>query len=201
MGYWKHRGRGFGMGWRGGFGRHGGHRSEMDAELAAVLGISSEELRAAKDTAITNMIEKAVAEGELAPKEAERMTAARKLRGYVDPISLMAQVLEMTPEDVKAALDAGQTPWDLAAEKNLDFGTARQKLMVAGKATLDQAVADGVITREQADELFNRRGRFGKRGFGLGFGPGFMGGLGRRHGRGGCRGHGGDFMGGPPSFV
>ncbi|MCB0207500.1 MAG: hypothetical protein KDH89_21980, partial [Anaerolineae bacterium] len=80
MGHWKHRGRGFGMGWRGGFGRHGGHRSEMDAELAAVLGISSEELRAAKDTAITNMIEKAVAEGELAPKEAERMTAARKLR-------------------------------------------------------------------------------------------------------------------------
>ena len=97
------------MGWQGGFGRHS-HRSEMDAELAATLGISVEELRAAQDTAVANMIEKAVAEGELAPKEAERMQTARKLRGYVDPIALMAQVLEMTPEDVKAALDAGRTP-------------------------------------------------------------------------------------------
>ena len=187
------------MGWRGGFGRHGGNRSEMNAELAAVLGISVEELRAAKNTARTNMIEKAVAEGELAPKEAERMTAARKLRSYVDPMALMAQVLGMTTEEVQAALDGGKTPWDLAAEKNLDLGTAWQKLMAAGKAMLDQAVADGVITREQADELFSRRGRgfFGKRGFG----PGFMGGgFGRRHGHGG-RGCGEDYFGGPPAVI
>lgn len=198
MAYGMHKGRGFGMGWRGGFGRHGAGRSEMDAELAAALGISVEELRAAQDTAVANMIEKAVAEGELAPKEAERMQTARKLRGYVDPISLMAQVLEMTPEEVKAALDAGQTPWDLAAEKNLDFGSAWQKLMAAGKATLDQAVADGVITREQADELFSRRGGFfGKRGFG----PGFRGrGFGHRHGRGGW-GRGDDYFGGPPAVI
>ena len=187
------------MGWRGGFGRHGAGRSEMDAELAAALGISVEALRAAQDTAVANMIEKAVAQGELAPKEAERMQTARKLRGYVDPISLMAQVLEMTPEDVKAALDAGQTPWDLAAEKNLDFGSAWQKLMAAGKATLDQAVADGVITREQADELFSRRGGFfSKRGFG----PGFMGrGFGHRHGHGGGCGRSDDFFGGPPAVI
>ncbi len=199
MAYGMHKGRGFGMGWRGGFGRHGGNRSEMNAELAAVLGISVEELRAAKNTARTNMIEKAVAEGELAPKEAERMTAARKLRNYVDPMALMAQVLGMTTEEVQAALDGGKTPWDLAAEKNLDLGTAWQKLMAAGKAMLDQAVADGVITREQADELFSRRGRgfFGKRGFG----PGFMGGgFGRRHGHGG-RGCGEDYFGGPPAVI
>ncbi len=199
MAYGMHKGRGFGMGGRGGFGRHGGNRSEMNAELAAVLGISVEELRAARDTAAANMIEKAVAEGELAPKEAERMTAARKLRGYMDPRALMAQVLGMTTEEVKTALDAGKTPWDLAAEKNLDMGTAWQGLIAAGKAMLDQAVADGVITREQADELFSRRGRgfFGKRGFG----PGFMGGgFGRRHGHGGC-GHGDDFFGGPPTVI
>ena len=198
MAYGMHTGRGFGMGWRGGFGRHGAGRSEMDAELAAALGISAEELRAAQDTAVANMIEKAVAEGELAPKEAERMQTARKLRGYVDPIALMAQVLEMTPEDVQAALDAGRTPWDLAAEKNLDFGSAWQKLMAAGKATLDQAVADGVITREQADELFSRRGRgfCGKRGFG----PGSMRGCGPRHGRGGW-GRGDDYFGGPPAVI
>lgn len=194
-----HSGRGFGMGWRGGFGRHGGNRSEMDAELAAVLGISVEGLRAARDTAVANMVEKAVTEGELAPKEAERMTAARKLRSYVDPIALMAQALGMTTEEVQAALDSGKTPWDLAAEKNLDLGAAWQKLMAAGKAMLDQAVADGVITRQQADELFSRRGRgfFGKGGFG----PGFMGrGFGRRHGHGGW-GHGDDFFGGPPAVI
>ncbi|MEZ4770039.1 MAG: hypothetical protein R2844_16605 [Caldilineales bacterium] len=199
MAYGMHKGRGFGMGWRGGFGRHGGNRSEMDAELAAVLGITVDELRTARDTAVANMIEKAVAEGELAPKEAERMTAARKLRSYVDPMALMAQVLGMTTEDVRAALDGGKTPWDLAAEQNLDLGTAWQKLMAAGKAMLDQAVADGVITREQADELFSRRGRgfFGKRGFG----PGFMGGgFGRRHRHGGW-GHGDDFLGGPPAVI
>lgn len=187
------------MGWQGGFGWHGGQQAEMHEELAAALGISVEDLRAAQDVAMANMIEKAVAEGDLAPREAERMQTARKLRGYVDPMALMAQVLNMTTDDVKAALDAGKSPWDLAAEQNLDMGTAWQKFMAAGKATLDQAVADGVITREQADELFDRRGGgfFGKRGFG----SGFMGrGFGRRHGRGDW-GHGNDFFGSPPTVI
>lgn len=193
-----HRGRGFGMGWRGGFGRHGSQRGEWDVALAAALGISVESLRTARDAAATNMIEKAVAEGELAPKEAERMQAARRLRGYVDPVALIAQVLDMTPPDVQAALDAGKTPWDLAAERNLDFSAARQKLIAAGKSTLDQAVADGVISREQADELSSRRGRgfFSRRGFG----PGFMGGCGRRRGRDGWR-HSDDYFGGPPAVI
>ena len=199
MRHWKNMGRG---------GRHGSwSRGKwdmprgfgLDAELAEALGISQEKLQAARETAILSSIQKAVDEGELAPKKAERMQARLKLRSYVDMQALAAQVVDMTPKQFKAALDEGKSPWDLLADKGLDPATAMGKFREAVKATLQQAIADGVVTQEQADDLFRGRGHrggpFGRRG---GFGSmGFLfarQSFGSRWGRGW---HGGPYDAGP----
>lgn len=156
---------------------------DMEARLAQALGISVEQLRAAEESAMTGAIDQAVEEGELAPKAAERMKARLKLRDYVDPQSLIAQALDMTPEQLKAAWDEGKSPWDLMEERDLDFRSAIGKLMSAGKATLQQAVSEGVISQDQADEILRSRGR-GRGPFGFASpGP-------RRFGRGGFFGSG-----------
>jgi hypothetical protein len=178
----------------GGFGSHfgewggpcraGDQPDEMESEFAKALGVTVEQLRNARETAFTNNINQAVADGELAPKQAERMRAWHSLRPYLNPKAIAARVLEMTPEQLQAAFDQGQTLWDLAAERHLDLPAAITKLRAAFQAIVQQAVADGAITQEQAAEIKQLRGR--------GFGPGPMGFL----GHGGCgRGHGHGFPG------
>ena len=155
MRHWKH-------------GRHGMWRNlDVEAKLAEALDISVEQLRAAEESALDSAIQQAVDEGELAPKHAERMRAWLRLRTTIDPETLMAQALDMTPEELQAAWDQGKTPWDLLEEQKLSPFEAMQKLMAAGKAKLDQAVAEGTITQDQADEVLRMRGR--------GRGPGWMG--------------------------
>jgi hypothetical protein len=163
-----------------------------ETQLAEALGISVDQLRAAQDSAVDNGIKQAVAEGELAPKQAERMLTWRKLRPYLNPEALAARVLEMTPDQMDAAMSQGKSLWDLAQERKLDFGTARERFLAAGKAAVQQAVADGAITQQQADEVAkmagHRHGPGGRGGFGpMGFfgrGPGFgpWGFAGRHHG-------------------
>jgi hypothetical protein len=152
-----------------------------DARLAEALGISVEQLRAAREQAIDGGIQQAVDEGELAPKQAERMRTWRKLQPYLNPQALAAQVLGMTSEQLQAALDSGKSLWDLARERQVDFASGREKFMAAGKAAVQQAVADGAISQEQADEFVKTIGQRGPGGFfggHRGFGP--MGFFGRR---------------------
>lgn len=169
-----------------GWGRHSmGSDANYEAQLAEALGITVDQLRAAQDAAVDNGIKQAVDEGELAPKQAEGMLTLRKLRPYLNPEALAARVLDMTPQQLEMAMDQGQSLWDLAQERRLDFGTAREKFLVAGKAAVQQAVADGTITQQQADEVakmaeqrhgpggfFGGHGGFGPMGF-FGRGPGF----------------------------
>lgn len=183
-----------------------GHDDGFDARLAEALGISVEQLQAARDQAVDSGIQQAVDEGELAPKQAERMRTWRKLQPYLNPQALAAQVLGMTPEQLQAAMGQGNSLWDLAQERQLDFGTGREKFLAAGKAAVQQAVADGAISQQQADEFVKMvsqrhgpggRGGFGPMGF-FGSGPRFgpMGFFARRHsfgpmgfsGRGRCGG-------------
>lgn len=194
----------------GGWGRTGAGDDEFESRVAAALGVSVEQLHAAKEQAIDDSLQQAVDEGELAPKQAERMRTWRRLRPYVNPPALAARVLNMTPEQLQAALDQGKSLWVLAEEQQVDFASGREKFLAAGRAALQQAVADGVISQEQADEFVKMAGQrrgpggffgggFGPMGFpgqGPGFGP--MGFFGRRRsfgpmaffGRGRCGGPG-----------
>lgn len=156
-----------GMGRRGAFGRTpqgmAGGEIDENALLADALGISVEDLQAARDTANEAAIAQAIEEGRITQEQADEMQANKALHEslmrYIDRNTLLAKALGMTVEDLQAALDEGTTLSDLMSEKGLDAATVRDNLAAAHAEALAQAVEEGVITQEQADEMQDFGGR------------------------------------------
>jgi hypothetical protein len=63
----------------------------------------------------------------------------------------VAKALGLTLDEFDAALADGKTPLLLAQEKGVDVAVVLDALQAGREAALKQAVADGVITQEQAD--------------------------------------------------
>jgi len=98
----------------------------------------------------------------------------------------MAQAFGVTVEEIQAAHDGGKTLWDLAQEKGLTQEQFVEKMQQARSQALAQAVADGLLTQEQADWMLTRMSRMGGAGTGSCMG-GTQGAQGMRGGRGGGR--------------
>lgn len=180
----------------GGFGGHGGapnvqNKIDENALLAKALGITTEELQAAREQANQAALEQAVAEGLITQEQADEMAArkqtAEALQSYLGRDVLLAKALGMTVEELQAAYDDGKSLSDLLSERGLDAVTVRENMQAAHETALAQAVEDGVITQEQADEMSDRMlmGGPGMRGFG---GRGHAPGPGGFGGRGGFEG-------------
>lgn len=165
-----------GFGHRGGFGRFGGERDDRDENLAEALGITVEELQAAREKAFQESIADAVAEGLITQEQADQMLAMHALKSYIDRQALLAEALGMTVDELEAALSEGQTLSDLMSEKGISFSVLQTNMQAALEAALQRAVADGVVSQEQADAM-------------LSGGMNFFGGHGH-HGRGGRHGEG-----------
>ncbi|MCA9875015.1 MAG: hypothetical protein KC441_15205 [Anaerolineales bacterium] len=161
----------FGFGGRG----HDVNGPDNDTYLADALGISVEELQAAKEAAHAAALQQAVDEGLITQEQADLMNAAQALHDAVDEDAVMAEALGVTVEEFQAAKEA-HTVQDLIDASGLTNEELMTAVQTARDAAVQQAVADGVITQEQADALANTPG-FGLDGFG---GP-----------RGGHGGHGG----------
>ncbi|MCB0002455.1 MAG: hypothetical protein KDH86_07865 [Anaerolineae bacterium] len=108
--------------------------------LADALGITAEELQAAQQKAGEAALQQAVAEGLLTQEQADAMQArglgmmhaqafGRGMAGNIDGQALLADALGISVADLQAA---------------------QQK---AENTALDQAVTDGRITQEQADQM------------------------------------------------
>jgi hypothetical protein len=169
--------RGFGH-W-GELGRHGD--STWLTYLAEALGITVDELVDAQERAYGAWLGDAVEQGQLTQEQADELLAARALKAYVDKNAILAEALGMTVEELETAL-ASQSLSDLMAERGIDAATLQANAQVAYEAAVQRAVADGVITQAQADEILSASsfGLFGRGGFG-----GHHGGRGRHGGRGG----------------
>lgn len=76
------------------------------------------------------------------------------LQDYMQVV--VASVFGMTPEELQAAQDAGKTMWDLVEEQGMTQEQFAAKMLEARTQALEQAVADGVITQEQADWMSSR---------------------------------------------
>ncbi len=182
---WGSPGRGFGFfGFRRSPKGVSGSSIDEEALLAEALDISVEELQAARETANQAAIAKAVEEGIITQEQADRMLSQKNLMSYLDRDVLLAKALGITVEELKSAYAEGKTLTDLMGDRGLDAATVREKLLTAYAEALTQAVEDGVITQEQADQM--------SAGPGLGFGPMGRGGPGGFRGRGdfGFRGRG-----------
>lgn len=166
----------------GGPGRFGG-QIDFDALLADALGITVEELEAAYDQAHTAAVQQALDEGLVTQEEADMMLARMQLKDYLDRDELTAKALGITTDELQAAYDEGKPLAVLIYELGLDRTTLRTNMQTAFDEALQQAVADGVITQAQADQLQDGPG-FGAGPRGMG-GPRVPGGFGGRGGFGG----------------
>jgi hypothetical protein len=132
--------RGLGHGGKPGFGIDFDH----DAIIAEELGVTVEELQAARQAAQDAALEQAVTEGVITAEQAELIRAGRALREYIDQ-KLLGE-LGLEPADFQSAMQS------------------------AYEDAIQQAVEDGVITSSEAEQLqekdFGARG-LGKRGFGF----------------------------------
>ena len=161
--------------------------SAHDAYLAEALGITVEELQAARRQATAAYLADAVTAGDITQEQADLMLAKVALSGVIDRHALLAEGLGMTVEALTAALEGGQSLSDLMTAAGIDADTLQTNVQAAYEAAIARAVADGVITQAQADAVLAQESN----GFGLFGGHGFGGhGGGRRghHGRGGSWG-------------
>ena len=105
-------------------------------------------------------------------------------RGGWATFDAAAEALGLTPEQFFAELRAGKTPADLAEEKGVDLQAVYDAMAAAKREamrqTIEQAVQDGRLSREQADWMLEGLEQGWWRGHGKGFGRGF--GHGRRWG-------------------
>lgn len=177
-------GHGFGLGRHGDFGSGRGD-SDRDENLAEALGITVEELAAARAQAFQKSLADAVAAGQLTQEQADQILAMQALKSYIDRQALLAEALGMTADELQAALDEGQTLWDLTSAREISPSTLQTNMRAAYEAAIARAVADGVITQAQADDILSAETSFGPGPFG---GQGGHGGRGRHHGHGGMPG-------------
>lgn len=153
---------------RGGF--PGGHGAGEDrqAELAAALGITVEELEAAQQEVRQARIAQLVEDGVLTLDQANLMLAMDALKGSIDRGELLAEVLGLTVEEFEAAREDGSLR-DLLAD--ITPAELQEKTQAAFEEALQQAVNDNVITSEQADLILAQM----EDGFGFGAHRGFGG--------------------------
>ncbi len=172
---------------------HAGGQDERGELLAAELGVTVDELQAARLRAFEKGIAAAVKAGNLTQDKADLMLAGAKLAAAIDHDAITAEALGISVADLTAAREAGKTIRDLLTEQNLDAQTFHTQMQAAMDKAISKAVADGVITQAQADALKaakgERGGAHGRRG---GMPGGQRGGMpgGQRGGRGGFGGPG-----------
>jgi polyhydroxyalkanoate synthesis regulator phasin len=149
--------------------------------LAGILGISVDDYNAAVDKAQQQVLDEAVTDGVLTEDQAEKMQerlAEQPGAGMMGPgmrggrgmgmgmsgrgmmggmggsrlLTTAADKLGMSLDDLQTALQDGKTIAGLAEEKGVDIQTIIDAYLAEVKSDLDEAVADGKITQEQADE-------------------------------------------------
>lgn len=167
-------------------------KDTMDAALAAELGITVEELAAAREAARNNVLDQLVVEGTLTQAQADAIISGEGLRS-LGPVldrdemeAVVAGVLGLSIEELEAAQAAGKRLPEIAEEQGVTVEEIEAALQAAFAEAVAQAVADGTLTQAQADQLLER---------------GLNRGLGGRHGGGhGPRGGGGEQGFGPGNF-
>jgi hypothetical protein len=83
-------------------------------------------------------------------------------------VNAFAEALGVTPEDLQAQLDAGETMWTLAEAKGMTLDEFTALMTEARTTALNQAVADGALTQEQADWMLQRMAQRQAGGYGPG---------------------------------
>lgn len=167
-----------GRGGRHGFGGHGmlpGGITSREELMAQALGITVEELQAAQDEARAAALAEMVETGDLTQEQADLIQAVEIFRRSIDHDALMAQALGISVDELQAAREEDTTLLKLLDELGLTTEEVLAARQAAFETAVEQAIEDGTLTQEQADQVLSGEWP------GLGRGPG---GFGGGHGRG-----------------
>ncbi|MBV7333274.1 hypothetical protein KFU94_34580 [Chloroflexi bacterium TSY] len=149
------------------------------SELAEEKGVEMETVKEAMKASAISQVQQAVTDGELTQEEAdrliERIESGRGFgrrgqgpgrgghrglaHGVIDRTDIqaaVAQALGITVEELKAAKDEGKTIEDLATERGLEQEQVKEAVKATLIAQVQQAVADGELTQEEADRIIER---------------------------------------------
>jgi uncharacterized protein YidB (DUF937 family) len=134
-------------------------------ELVDELGLDMDTVQADIQAGLTDAINQAVADGTITQEQADAMLARMEMRvlahEVVDMQAIVADALGITVEDLVAAHANGQRLPDLVDELGLDMDTVQADIQAGREAAINQALADGTITQEQADWLLSHGGMMG----------------------------------------
>jgi hypothetical protein len=86
-------------------------------------------------------------------------------------INALAEKLGLEVTELQAEIDAGKTPYEVAQAQGLSEEEIRQVWLEAHDQALEQAVAAGTLTQEQADWMDSRMEQKWQNGFVPGSGP------------------------------
>ncbi len=147
-------------------------------EYATEQGMSEAEFQAAMEDARSTALQQAVADGVITQEQADWMNSqAPRTMGRVpggafpggafpgmdiegSPLyeymtNALAEAFGLSPEELQALHDEGTPLMEYAAEQGMTVAEFQAAMENAHSAALQQAVADGVITQEQADRMNN----------------------------------------------
>lgn len=70
--------------------------------------------------------------------------------------AMIAEDLGISVEDFKARVQAGETPREIIASLGITPEQMHEKMQARAKAAIEERVASGKLTREQADKILER---------------------------------------------
>ena len=158
-----------------GNGGHGLGQAELDA-AAKVLGMTSTDLSTALQGGKT-LEQIATEKGVDINAVMQAIQAARPVMLGQNELAAAAKALNMTTDNLSAALKGGKTLTQIASDQKVDLQTVQDAIKTARtddmRTQIKQALTDGKITQAKADWLLEGLDK----GFldGPGFGPGFGG--------------------------
>lgn len=133
-----------------------GSETDMNTLLADVLGITVEELGTAREAARDAAIEQALADGKITEEQVALKEARQALKNYMAKDELLAKALGISVDELETVKEDGKRIPDLLEELGIDQETFQANMQTAHEEALQQAVEDGVITQEQADQMLEK---------------------------------------------
>ncbi len=148
------------------------------ADLAEAQGSSGEALVAALEGRLSEFLEEAVAEGKIDEERADRIReragerietfvfqthrrVGRRAMGSVERVrsralQIIAEVVDMTPQDLRDALAEGSTIAEIAAAQGVDVEDLVDALMAPLEERADALVASGRVDPDKVAERLDR---------------------------------------------
>lgn len=136
-------------------------------KLAAKLGVEQTKLQESISEARSQAVDAAVQQGLIPAERAQKLKESGKMmfgpggmpkggHRMMFGQSDFCEILGMTKQELKAELKAGKTVAQIAEAKGMTMDQLKEKWLANAKEKLDNKVAQGRLTAQQAQDIFTK---------------------------------------------